>query len=209
MNTGNSELAGTFFTASQLPPDRQPKVLFLGRSNVGKSSLINALLGRRLARTSSTPGKTLSVNFYRVGRSPQGAPLAGGLSTRDVPWGGLLFVDLPGYGYARVGKGEAQRVRRLIADFLGRVENVRLALLLIDSRHGFLPPDLDALAQLVEKKFPILTILTKSDKLSSSQQRNLTAKLQQQFGLRAIPFSIRSQAGKSEIWTRINEAIKE
>ena len=200
MNIKKSELAGTFFTASQLPPDRQPKVLFFGRSNVGKSSLINALLERRLARTSSTPGKTLSVNFYRVDRSPKGTPLAGGR---------LIFVDLPGYGYARVAKSETLRVRRLIADFLGRVENVRLALLLIDSRRGFLPPDLDALAQIVEKKFPILTILTKSDKLSFSEQRNLTTKLQKQFGLRAIPFSIQSPAGKNEIWMQINEAIKE
>jgi len=209
MNIRKSELAGTFFTASQLPSERQPKVLVFGRSNVGKSSLINALLERRLARTSSTPGKTLSVNYYRIDFSPKGAPLAGGLSTRDAPSKGLLFVDLPGYGYARVAKDEALRVRRLIADFLERVENVRLALLLIDSRRGFLPPDLDTLAQIVEKKFPILTILTKSDKLSFSEQRNLTTKLQKQFGLRAILFSIQSPAGKNEIWKQINEAIKE
>ena len=194
MNIKKSELAGTYFNASQLPSDRQPKVLFFGRSNVGKSSLINALLERRLARTSSTPGKTLSVNYYRIDCTPKG---------------GLLFVDLPGYGFARVSKDEAQRVRRLIADFLARVENVRLALLLVDSRRGFLPPDLDALAQIVEKNFPILTILTKSDKLSFSEQRNLTTKLQKQFGLRAIPFSIQSPAGKNEIWKHINEAIKE
>jgi GTP-binding protein len=208
MNIKKSELVGTFFTESQLPADGRPKVLFFGRSNVGKSSLINALLERRLARTSSTPGKTLSVNYYLVD---------GRLSTRDVPSGGphkgaplaggLLFVDLPGYGFAKVSKEEAQRVRRLIAGFLKRAENVRLAALLIDSRRGFLPPDLDTLAQIVEKKIPVLTILTKSDKLSSSKLRNTIAELHKKFGLCAISFTIQSPAGKNEIWKQIKEAI--
>jgi GTP-binding protein len=189
MNINKAELAGTFFTPEQLPADPRPKVLFLGRSNVGKSSLINVLLGQRLARTSATPGKTLSINHYLVDKR-------------------LLIADLPGYGYARVAKSEGQRVRGLIASFLARVENVRLAVLLVDSRHGFLPPDLETLAQIMEKNLPILTILTKSDKISSSQQRNLIAKLQQQFGLFAIPFSIRSPAGKGEIWKRIREACE-
>ncbi len=188
MNIHKTELAGTYFTPEQLPADARPKVLFLGRSNVGKSSLINALLGRRLARTSSTPGKTLSVNYYLVNNQ-------------------LLIADLPGYGFAKVSKTEAQRVRRLIADFLARAENVRLAVLLVDSRHGFLPPDLGILAQIVEKNLPILTILTKSDKISFSEQRILIANLQKQFGLLAIPFSIKSPDGKSEIWKRIKEAI--
>ncbi len=200
MNIKKSELAGTFFTPSQLPADGRPKVLFFGRSNVGKSSLINALLERRLARTSSTPGKTLSVNYYLVDVR---------LSTRDAPSGGLIFADLPGYGFARVPKSEGERVRRLIAAFLERVENVRLAVLLIDSRRGFLPSDLDTLAQIIEKNIPILTILTKSDKISFSEQRNLIAKLQKQFGLRAISFSIQSPAGKNEIWKQIKEAMKE
>ncbi|MCU0276153.1 MAG: ribosome biogenesis GTP-binding protein YihA/YsxC [Acidobacteria bacterium] len=191
MNIHTTELAGTYFTPEQLPADRRPKVLFFGRSNVGKSSLINSLLGRRLARTSSTPGKTLSVNYYRV----------------DGSLGRLLFVDLPGYGFAKVSKDEALRVRRLFAGFLERAENVRLALLLVDSRHGFLPPDLETLAQIVEKNLPILTILTKSDKISFSEQRKLIANLQKQFGLLAIPFSIKSPAGKGEIWKRIQEAI--
>jgi len=190
MNIKNSELAGTYFNASQLPVDDQPKILFFGRSNVGKSSLINTLLERRLAKTSSMPGKTLSVNYYRIDKR-------------------LVFADLPGYGFAKVSKGEGVRVRQLITDFLARAENVRLAVLLIDSRHGFLPPDLETLAQLVEKNFPILTILTKSDKISFSQQRNLIAQFKNKFGLFAISFSIKSPAGKSEIWRQIKEAIKE
>lgn len=190
MNIKKSELAGTFFNVSQLKADPRPKILFFGRSNVGKSSLINSLLERRLARTSSMPGKTLSVNYYLVD-------------------GRLVFADLPGYGYAKVSRDEGARVRRLIADFLSRVENVRLGVLLIDSRHGFLPPDLETLAQLIEKNFPILTILTKSDKISLSQQRNLIAQFKNKFGLSAISFSIKSPAGKNDIWRQIREALKE
>jgi len=190
MNIKKSELAGTFFNLSQLPRDGRPKILFFGRSNVGKSSLINTLLEHRLAKTSSTPGKTLSINYYLID-------------------GRLLFADLPGYGFAKVSKSECARVRQLIADFVDQVQNVRLAALLIDSRRGFLPPDLDTLAQIMGKKFPILTILTKSDKLSFSEQKNLCTQLKTKFGLQVISFSIKSQAGKNEVWKYINEAIKE
>jgi GTP-binding protein len=200
MNAKKSELAGTFFNCGQLPADGRPKILFFGRSNVGKSSLINTLLEHRLAKTSSTPGKTLSVNYYLVECARKGASRGGSK---------LLFADLPGYGFAKVSKDESVRVRQLIVDFLDRVENVRLAALLIDSRRGFLPPDLDTLAQIVEKKFPILTILTKSDKISFSQQRNQIAQLKKKFGLHAISFSIKSPAGKIEIWKQIKEAMKE
>jgi GTP-binding protein len=200
MKVIKSELAGTYFNGAQLPVDARPKILFFGRSNVGKSSLINTLLLHRLARTSSTPGKTLSVNYYGVECAREGASRMGRR---------LLFVDLPGYGFAKVSRDESLRVRRLTADFLARAENVRLVALLIDSRRGFLPPDLDTLAQIVEKKFPILTILTKSDKLSLSEQRNQIAQLKQQFGLHAISFSIKSPAGKIEIWKQISEAMKE
>jgi GTP-binding protein len=208
MNIKKAELVGTYFNAGQLPADIRPKILFLGRSNVGKSSLINSLLEQRLAKTSSMPGKTLSVNYYGIGHSPAGPPRKKGIAPpRGVAAPGIIFADLPGYGYARVSKGEAVRVRRLIADFLARVENVRLAILLIDSRRGFLASDLETLAQIVEKNLPILTILTKSDKISFSQQRNLIAQLKNKFGLLAISFSIKSPAAKNEIWQRIQEAI--
>jgi GTP-binding protein len=190
MNIKKSELAGTFFNQGQLPRDARPKILFFGRSNVGKSSLINTLLEHKLAKTSSTPGKTLSINYYLID-------------------GKLIFVDMPGYGFAKVSKSESLRVRTLIADFLAQVENVRLAALLIDSRRGFLPPDLDTLAQIVEKNFPILTILTKSDKISLSEQKNLNTQLNKNFGLQAIFFSIKSQAAKNEVWKYIKEAMKE
>jgi GTP-binding protein len=180
MNVKKTRLAGTFFNQSQLPDDARPKIMFFGRSNVGKSSLINALLEQKLAKTSSTPGKTLSINYYLIDEK-------------------LLFADMPGYGFAKVAKSESARVRKLISDFLLQVKNVRLAALLIDSRRGFLPQDLETLDQ----------ILTKSDKISFSEQKNLVTQLHEKFGLRAIPFSIKSTNGKNEIWKYINEAIKE
>jgi len=190
MNLHKTRLAGTFFNQSQLPEDARPKVLFFGRSNVGKSSLINTILEQKLAKTSSTPGKTLSINYYLIDEK-------------------ILFADMPGYGFAKVAKSESARVRKLISDFLQAVKNVRLAALLIDSRRGFLPQDLDTLDQIMEKKFPILTILTKSDKISFSQQKDLVTQLHKKFGLLAISFSIKSPSGKKEIWKHINEAMKE
>ena len=190
MNVKKTRLAGTFFNQSQLPADDRPKILFFGRSNVGKSSLINAILEQKIAKTSSTPGKTLSINYYLIDEK-------------------ILLADMPGYGFAKVAKSESARVRKLIADFLQAVKNVRLAALLIDSRRGFLPQDLDTLEQIIQKKFPILTILTKSDKISFSEQKNLITQLQKNFGLHVISFSIKSPTGKNDIWKYINEAIKE
>jgi len=190
MNVKKTRLAGTFFNQSQLPTDVRPKILFFGRSNVGKSSLINTILEQKLAKTSSTPGKTLSINYYLIDEK-------------------LLLVDMPGYGFAKVAKTESMRVRKLISDFFQQVKNVRLAALLIDCRRGFLPQDLETLEQIIQNKFPVLTILTKSDKISFSEQKNLITQLHKNFGLRAISFSIKSASGKNEIWKYINKAIKE
>ncbi len=207
MKIKRAELVGTYFNAGQLPADARPKIIFFGRSNVGKSSLINCLLERRLAKTSSMPGKTLSVNYYGIHHAPEAAAKRGTAPAQGCTAPGIIFADLPGYGYARVSKAESARVRRLIADFLARAENARLAVLLIDSRRGFLASDLETLAQIVGKNLPILTILTKSDKITLSQQRNLIAQLKNKFGLLAISFSIKSPAAKDEIWRRIQEAI--
>lgn len=200
MSMKKATVIGTFFSPSQLPDDSRPKILFFGRSNVGKSSLINRLLGHKLAKTSSTPGKTMSINYYLIEYARQGASPGND---------NLLFVDLPGYGYAKAAKSESERVKKLIAAFLQQVQSVRLVALLIDSRRGFLPHDLETLEQVLQKKFPVLTILTKSDKISFSEQKNLVTKLHKNFGLRAISFSIKSMAGTSEIWRYINEANKE
>jgi len=131
----------------QLPAPDLPEVAFAGRSNVGKSSLINALVGRAgLARSSNEPGRTREVNFFVLDER-------------------LRLVDLPGYGFARASKGEARRFQNLARDYLrGRV-NLRRVLLLIDARHGLKPPDAEAMDALDLAAVSYEVVLTKADKL--------------------------------------------
>jgi GTP-binding protein len=130
-----------------IPPDTLPEIAFAGRSNVGKSSLVNALTGRKtLARTSNTPGRTRQINFFELG-------------------GRLMLVDLPGYGYARAAKGEVRAWTRLIGAYLkGRVGLRRLCLL-IDGRHGLKPADGDIMALLDSAAVTYRVVLTKCDKV--------------------------------------------
>ncbi len=134
-----------------LPSDAMPEVAFAGRSNVGKSSLVNALTGRKtLARTSNTPGRTQQLNFFDLG-------------------GRLMLVDLPGYGYAKAPKGDVDRWNRLIRLYLkGRVGLRRLCLL-IDARHGLKPPDRQVMDLLDEAAVAYQIVLTKTDKLKSGE----------------------------------------
>ncbi len=186
-----SKLAKTSFFARDLIADERSKIAFIGRSNVGKSSLINKLLNRKnLARTSSTPGKTVSINYFLIDDE-------------------FYFVDLPGYGYAKISKIESRRLRTLIADFFSAVKNLKLIIILIDSRRGFSQPDIEILAQLLDKNFKILTVLTKSDKIGSSSLVNQKKDLQNKFGLKAISFSIKSNTNREEILNNINKALME
>jgi GTP-binding protein len=131
---------------SQIPDDRLPEVAFIGRSNVGKSSLINALTNRKgLARTSNTPGRTRQLNFFNLG-------------------GKLMLVDLPGYGYAKASKSEVAEWNQLIRDYLRGRAPLRRVCVLIDSRHGIKPNDVELMAMLDEAAVPYQLVLTKSDK---------------------------------------------
>lgn len=184
------ELSKTVFTTRQIPKDDRKKIVFIGRSNVGKSSLINKLMNRKnLARTSSKPGKTISINYYLINSE-------------------FFFVDLPGYGYAKISKDENKRVKDLISQFFDSMINVKLVVILIDSRRGFMDQDLEVISTIVENNdIRILTVLTKSDKLNTSKLKSQIHKLYQEFGLNVIPFSIKSNDGKLEILKHINKAL--
>lgn len=131
----------------QLPAPDLPEVAFAGRSNVGKSSLINALTGRHgLARTSNTPGRTQQVNFFALG-------------------GRLMLVDLPGYGYAQAAKSAVARWQGLILDYLRGRPNLRRTCVLVDARHGLKPSDREVMRTLDRSAVPYRVVLTKADKV--------------------------------------------
>ena len=158
----------------QLRPSDLPEIAFSGRSNVGKSSLINKLLNRRaLARTSATPGKTATVNFYRL----ETARLA----------------DLPGYGYAKVSGSEKRRWTELIGGYFNDDRDLRLVLQLLDARHTPSRDDYQMLDYMVEHEIPFVAVLTKMDKLNKTQrQQRLEAfqlELSDYEGITLIPFS--------------------
>jgi len=142
---------------SGLPPADLPEVAFAGRSNVGKSSLVNALTGRKtLARTSNTPGRTKELNFFRLG--PQG---------EDAP--ALYIADLPGYGYARETQTRVEAWTRLVLSYLQGRPNLKRVILLIDSRHGIKENDREVMGLLDKAAVSYLAVLTKTDKLKQAE----------------------------------------
>ena len=169
---------------SQLPPSELPEVAVSGRSNVGKSSLINRVLNRKaLARTSATPGKTVTVNFYRL----------------DT----MRLVDLPGYGYAKLSRAEKQRFSDAIGQYLGDDRDLRLVLQLVDMRHPPTVDDRQMLEALAESGLPFLVVLTKSDKLNRTEREKQLAMFEQVFaeyeGLQYIPFSSQNGEGVEQL----------
>lgn len=157
MNIANADFFASYGLSAQLPEQDRIEIVFSGRSNVGKSSLINKLCNRKsLARVSSTPGKTATVNFYSVDS--------------------LYFVDLPGYGYAKAAKGERQRWDRLINHYFERREPRRILLMqLLDCRHAPSADDRMMLEYLAHYRIPFLALLTKADKIKRSQYVQTTA----------------------------------
>ena len=136
-----------------LPPDDLPEVAFAGRSNVGKSSLINAVTGRKsIARASVTPGRTQELNFFEVGEPTQ-----------------FRLVDMPGYGFAKAPPKVVEKWKRLVRDFLRGRQPLKRALVLIDSRHGIKPPDEEMMKMLDEAAVGYRLVLTKADKIKASE----------------------------------------
>lgn len=156
MKSWNSELYCTAFNVGQLPPPESYEIVFVGRSNVGKSTLINALLGRRMARVSSKPGKTRSINFFRVEADPP-----------------FCLVDLPGYGYAQRGKDERKSWWKFIDEYFAADRAISFVVHLIDFRHGPLTNDDELTAWLDGMGMPRLVVFTKGDKISKGKRRGL------------------------------------
>ena len=182
---------GSFGALGQIPKPSLPEIAFAGRSNVGKSSLINRLLGvRNLALTSSIPGKTRTINFFRVNND-------------------CFFVDLPGYGFSRVPKTEKAGWQKLIEGYLLGRSTLRLLVLIMDIRHGPQPGDIQMLEWMQANELPYLEVLTKADKLS----RNRLAAMRRKAGSGGQPqgeacfFSARSGIGTKDIWKAIDMVV--
>ena len=164
MNFNNVTFERSFGISSQLPPSTLPEVAFAGRSNVGKSSILNALFGRKsLAKVSQKPGKTSTINFFATE--------------------GARFVDLPGYGYARVAKSEKGRWAELIEGYFNQDRNFALVASLVDIRHEAQQLDLNMINFLMEAGLPFAVVLTKADKLSRNQQNKQVSVLRRQLAL--------------------------
>jgi GTP-binding protein len=171
------------------PGDRLPEVAFLGRSNVGKSSLINALTGQKgLAFTSNTPGRTQTINFYRV----------------DGTW---YLVDLPGYGYARVPPAHLVEWKKLIDAYLEKRETLKLSCLILDARRGWMEKDLDLKRWLEYHGRQYLVVATKTDKLNQSEEERGLRAIRKE-GVEPLPFSALTGRGVREIWQAIAKTIQ-
>ena len=194
LNLQRTELRITAGKSSQFPQDMRPQIAFSGRSNVGKSSLLNGLLGRKkLARVSGEPGKTITVNFYDVDQT-------------------LYLVDLPGYGYARRSAAEKAKWSALVESYFRENQNLKLVLQLIDLKVGPTEDDDMMLDWLYQTVTPYLVVATKSDKLNKTDQaRQLDFLRSYEMtlpGTPVIPYSSLKRTGKDaeEIWRHIHQA---
>lgn len=176
---------------AQYPEEKLPEFAFIGRSNVGKSSLINSLCNRKnLARTSQTPGKTQTINFFR-------AVLKSGDNLTPIH-----LVDLPGYGYAKTSKTNRRIWAKFIEEYLLSSPNLKFVCQLIDMRHPPMDSDKKFFAWLVENNVPVLVIATKSDKLSKNEQKKQIAVINNSFGieeLSILPYSSINHSGRTDL----------
>ena len=192
MASWRSELYCTAFTKQQIPAPRNDEIVFVGRSNVGKSTLINALLERNIAKVSSKPGKTRRINFYKVSTGSED----------------FTLVDIPGYGYAARGMDERRTWWRLIDDYFNSERPISFVIHLMDFRHGPLANDDELTAWLDQMDMPRLVVFTKGDKISPGRRKGLYQQYMRA-GLDSIlPPFITSGTNDKEM-TALREGIKD
>jgi GTP-binding protein len=190
MKITSAEFLKSSFQEADWPIGLLPEIAFMGRSNVGKSSLINSLLSvRGLARTSSTPGRTQSLNFFLIN-------------------GRFRFVDLPGFGYARVPKAIKSSWGEMVSSYLAKREQLVLSIHIVDSRHEPTTLDLQLHEWLEHSARPRLIVATKSDKLSNNELKQSLGRVKRLFSEdRVIAFSAKTGRGGNEIWRAIESAL--
>jgi GTP-binding protein len=181
---------------AQFPALGAPEIAFLGRSNVGKSSLINSLVGSKVAKTSNTPGRTQTINFFDLRRTGK-------------PHSELFFVDLPGYGYARAPKELTAQWSRFIDPYLTSRPSLVLCLSLVDVSIPPQPSDIQLHDWLRHHDRPYLVIATKADRISNNQLQKSLASLSRELAVKTetiIPFSAKSRTGHAALWRAIQSA---
>ena len=196
INVNNANIAITVGNSRQFPRDPRPEVALSGRSNVGKSSLINTLLGRKsLARVSSSPGKTITINYYDIDKK-------------------LYLVDLPGYGYAKRSQESKRGWSSLTEDYFVKnpsSDAIKLVIQLIDIRTGPTDDDIMMINFLIDNGVKFIVVATKTDKLSKTQLANALDELHKEYfegtGIEIIPFSSVSRVGKDEVWKIIFDLV--
>lgn len=189
MKIVTTDFIKSVYNPAECPHDRLPHIAFAGRSNVGKSSLVNSLLNRKkLARVSQSPGKTQALNFFLINKS-------------------FYFVDLPGYGYAKVPKSISKGWRELVENYLLNCDQLCGIIVILDIRHPLSPLDFQLLNWLHVQRIPICVVGTKADKLSGNAlQRQLVQTLDSLLGIAEIdfiPYSSVTGFGKTELWKKI------
>lgn len=187
--------------SSQYPEEILPEIVFIGRSNVGKSSLINSLCNRKnLARTSQTPGKTQTINFYKATLKIS--------ETQELK--NFYLVDLPGYGYAKTSKTNRTVWAKFIDEYLKKSPQIRFVCQLVDMRHAPMDSDLQMFQNILEKNLPVLIIATKSDKLSKNERAKNLAVIKKSFAIEELPilpYSSKNYEGTSDLLDVIADSL--
>lgn len=192
MRFRSAEFVGASANAEGLLGDGRPEIAFAGRSNVGKSSLLNRLLGTKLARTSSTPGRTQTINWFRIDNK-------------------FWFVDLPGYGYAKVSRSARENWARTVASYFARPHEARLVVQLVDAKVGATDLDVEAARYFAGLDVPRVVVATKIDKLKRGERARRLEEMRRRLDLvpEAAPLAVSANSGEgvSELWKRIAEFL--